>query len=57
MLLNPGDLSVKLRDLEVQIIDMKSQMERRFVKISEEMPSRLEQEVKRLEARGNESYR
>jgi hypothetical protein len=57
LLLNPGDLSVKLRDLEVQIIDMKSQMERRFVKISEEMPSRLEQEVKRLEARGNESYR
>lgn len=53
--MNPGDLNNKLRDLEVQLIDFKSKTERRFTQVFEEVPSKLEREVKRLEAKGYET--
>lgn len=49
------DLTQKLRDLEVQLIDMRSRTDRRFQQVFEELPGQLDREVKRLEQRGQES--
>ena len=55
LLLNPADLTQKLRELEVQLIDIKSKTDRRFQQVFEELPGQLDREVKRLEMRGQES--
>ena len=55
VLLSAGDVTQKLRELEVQLIDMRSKTERRFQQVFEELPGQLDREVKRLEQRGHES--
>lgn len=55
LLLNPGDINQKLREIELQLLDFKSKTERRFTNIIEEVPSKLEREMKRIEVKGQES--
>ena len=47
----------KLRELEIQLQDFRSQTDRRFTQVFEEVPTSLDREVKRLEARGFDSLR
>ena len=53
--MNPGDINQKLREIELQLLDFKSKTERRFTNIIEEVPSKLEREMKRIEVKGQES--
>jgi hypothetical protein len=56
-IMNPSDITSKLRELELQVIDLKAKTERRINQVYEEIPNQLDREIKRLEARGAESQK
>ena len=51
------DLQEKVRQLELQIIDLKAQTERKFSQIQEEIPNRVDRDLKRLELKEHETQK
>eukprot|EP00347_Sterkiella_histriomuscorum_P013165 403365759 len=51
------ELMQKVRELEVQLIDVKSHTERKLAQIMEEIPSKLERELKRFEMKDSDNHR
>ena len=51
------ELVQKIRDLEVQFIDFRSQMDRKIKQINEEVPNKLDREMKRIETKEIETVR
>lgn len=43
------ELQQRLRDLEILVIDVKAQAERKIQQMMEELPNKLEREMKRIE--------
>ena len=46
---NVVEVNSKMRELELQVIDARAQIDRKLGQLMEELPSRLEREVKRIE--------
>ena len=52
-----GDLSSKVRELELTILDLKATLDRRVTQLQEEIPGRLQREVKNIEGRDSHMWR
>ena len=46
-----NEMSVKVRQLEMNLLDMKGALERRLMGLSEELPSQIRREVKAIEVK------
>ena len=46
-----------MRELEISILDIRAQMERKMTQIAEEIPGRLQREVKNMEGRESHMWR
>lgn len=49
------ELIQKVRELEIQMLDMKSQTDRRIQTIMEELPNKIDRDMKRLEKRDSDA--
>jgi hypothetical protein len=52
-----SELSSKVRDLELTILDLRASLDRKVTQLSEELPGRLQREVKNLEGRDSHMWR
>jgi phage terminase Nu1 subunit (DNA packaging protein) len=46
-----AEMYSKIRELEINMLDLKSSMERRISQLVEEIPTRLQRELKNIESR------
>jgi hypothetical protein len=52
-----GDLSSKVRELEITLLDLKATLDRKVTQLQEEIPGRLQREVKNIEGRDSHMWR
>ena len=51
------ELSAKVRDIELTLMDLKASLDRKVTQLQEEIPGRLQREVKNLEGRDSHMWR
>ena len=52
-----SDLSAKLRDMELTLLDLRATLDRKVTQLAEELPGRLQREVKNMEGRDSHMWR
>lgn len=52
-----AEVNAKVRELEINLMDLKASVDRRFAQIIEEVPSRLQREIKHMESRDNHLWK